>query len=120
MVNKNIEDIHVEVIEFHCYSALKETASDSRGSILFTNLPGRPFPKTIQFDYHLYAVFRNTYLCYQFLSFMERNTTSEMSRLTDTDAMNLLLIRKFKPDITRNNAVFREICLKVLISTVTF
>jgi hypothetical protein len=82
--------MHVEVIEFHCYSALKETASESRVPIFFTKLPGHPFPKTIQFDYHLYAVFHNTYLCYQFLSFMKRNMTSEISGLTDTDAMNLV------------------------------
>jgi hypothetical protein len=109
-LNKAIEGVHVEVIEFRCDSALKEIFSDSRLSRFFTNLPGHSFPNIIHSDCHVYAIFRNTYLCYKFLSFIKRNKRSEILRLTDTHAMNMVQVRKLKPDITRNEAVFREIC----------
>jgi hypothetical protein len=112
--NKAIEGVHVEVIEFQCDWALKETFSDSRLSRFFTNLPGHSFPNIIQFDFHVHAIFPNTYLCYKFLPFIKRNKSSEILRLTDTHAMNMVQIRKYKPHITRNEAVFREIFWKVL------
>jgi hypothetical protein len=82
-LSKAIEVVHVKVIEFLCDPALKEIFSDSRLSRFSTNLHGHLFPNIIQFDCHVYAIFRNTHICYKFLSFMKRNKSSEILQLTD-------------------------------------
>jgi hypothetical protein len=91
-LNKAIEGLHVEVIEFLCDSTLKETFSDNRLSRFSTNLPGNLFPNIIQFDCHVRYFVTHIYrpMCYKFLSFVKRNKTSEILQLTDTHAMNMV------------------------------